>query len=48
MLTEDEKQKYFEEGYNQCFHEVITEIKTWKHPDTKSFIMWLLKAFNKK
>jgi hypothetical protein len=25
--------------------EVIEEIKTWNHPDTKSFIMWLSKTF---
>lgn len=45
MPTEDEKQKYFEEGYDQCFREVIDEIKSWNHPDTKSFIMWLGKTF---
>lgn len=44
-MTEDEKQKYFEEGYDQCFREVIDEIKTWKHPDEKSFITWLGMAF---
>jgi len=44
-LIEDEKQKYFEEGYDQCFREVIGEIKTWNHSDTKSFIMWLSKTF---
>lgn len=44
-MTEDEKQKYFEEGYDQCFREVIDEIKTWNHPDTKSFIAWLGKTF---
>jgi len=45
MPTEDQKQKYFEEGYDQCFREVIDEIKSWNHPDTKSFIMWLSKTF---
>jgi hypothetical protein len=45
MPTEDEKQKYFEEGYDQCFREVIDEIKSWNHPDTKSFIMWLANTF---
>ena len=45
MITEDEKQKYFEEGYDQCFREVIEEVKSWKHPDTKAFIMWLSKTF---
>lgn len=44
-MTEDEKQRYFEEGYDQCFREVIDEIKSWKHSDTKSFIMWLSKTF---
>jgi hypothetical protein len=44
-MTEDEKQKYFEEGYDQCYREVISEIETWKHPDTKSLIMWLSKTF---
>jgi hypothetical protein len=45
MATEDEKQKYFEEGYDQCFREVIEEIKTWKHTDRASFIMWLCNTF---
>ncbi len=45
MPTEDEKQQYFEEGYDQCFREVISEIKTWNHTDTKSLIMWLSKTF---
>jgi hypothetical protein len=45
MPTEDQKQKYFEEGYDQCYREVIEEIKTWNHPDGKSFIMWLSKTF---
>lgn len=44
-MTEDEKQKYFEQGYDQCFREVIEEVKSWKHPDTKSFIAWLKNAF---
>ncbi len=44
-MTEDEKQKYFEEGYDQCYREVIAEIKSWNHPDTKSFLMWLNKVF---
>ena len=44
-MTEDEKQKYFEEGYDQCFREVLDEITTWKHPDGKAFIMWLRNAF---
>lgn len=44
-MTEDEKQKYFEEGYDQCFKEVISEVKSWNHPDTKSFIAWLSKTF---
>lgn len=44
-FTKDAEQKYFEEGYDQCFREVIEEIKTWNHPDTKSFIMWLSKTF---
>jgi hypothetical protein len=45
MATEDEKQKYFEEGYDQCYREVIEEIETWNHPDKKSFIAWLSKTF---
>ena len=45
IVTEDQKQKYFEEGYDQCFREVISEIKSWNHPDTKSFVMWLNKTF---
>ena len=44
-MTEDEKQQYFEEGYDQCFKEVIAEIKSWNHPDTRSFIAWLKTAF---
>ncbi len=44
-MSEDEKQKYFEEGYDQCYREVIAEIKTWNHPDTKSFLMWLGNVF---
>ncbi|HKS75102.1 MAG TPA: hypothetical protein VJQ82_17980 [Terriglobales bacterium] len=45
MATEDEKQRYFEEGYDQCFREVLEEIVSWNHPDTKSFVIWLKKAF---
>jgi len=45
MATEDEKQKYFEEGYDQCFREVIEEIETWKHPDAKSLLSWLKNKF---
>jgi hypothetical protein len=44
-MSEDEKQRYFEEGYDQCFAEVIYEIQKWKHPDTKSFLRWLTDAF---
>jgi hypothetical protein len=44
-MTEDEKQKYFEQGYDQCFAEIIDEIETWGHPDKRSFISWLKKAF---
>lgn len=47
-MTEDEKQKYFTEGYNQCYEEIIKEIKSWNHPDKKSFILWLNKIFNRK
>lgn len=45
MITEDEKQIYFESGYDQCYREVIEEIKSWNHPDTKSLIMWLANTF---
>lgn len=45
MITEDEKQRYFEEGYDQCYREMIDEIKSWNHPDTKSFLMWLSNKF---
>jgi hypothetical protein len=45
QMSEDEKQQYFEQGYDQCFREVIEEIKAWNHPDTKSFIAWLCKKF---
>ena len=44
-MTEDQKQKYFEQGYDQCFREVIEEIESWKHPDRKSFVMWLKGVF---
>jgi len=45
MCTEEERQKHFEEGYDQCFGEVIREIKTWNHPEEKSLIAWLSKTF---
>jgi len=45
VITEDQKQKYFEEGYDQCFAEVIDEVNRWNHPDTKSFVMWLKNTF---
>lgn len=44
-ITEDDKQKFFEEGYDQCFREVIDEINGWKHPDKASFVMWLKDVF---
>lgn len=44
-MTKDEEQKLFEEGYDQCFREVIDEVSSWKHPDKASFIMWLESAF---
>lgn len=44
----NELQNCFEEGYNQCFKEVLEEIETWEHPDKKSFTIRLKKAFDKK
>ncbi len=44
-MTEDEKQENFEQGYDQCYAEVIAEIKAWNHADTKSLIVWLNNTF---
>ena len=44
-MTEDEKQRYFEEGYDQCFREVIASLKENQHPDRKYIILYLQGIF---
>lgn len=44
-MSEDEKQKYFEEGYDQCFREVVETITEWNHPDAKHLIKHLGTVF---
>ncbi len=44
-MSEQEQQKYFEKGYNQCFREVIGELRAAGHIDAELIIRHLCRIF---